>query len=102
MTHLHHIRKRPDVFVLADGVAHFQVFGLIHLLIRFSNSIIKIEVHIAQNLYTDMILDTDYINMYNLNIEIKQQIVSIKYKNHIYTMSIDKDFESIKIPVTSS
>ncbi|CAF2061710.1 unnamed protein product [Rotaria magnacalcarata] len=94
--------KQPYSFVLADGAAPFEVLGTVELAIKFSNSITHINGHIARNLCTDMIIGMDYINKYNLNINVKKQIVSIDYKNHIYVMLIDKHFKSIKIPVSSS
>ncbi|CAF5181057.1 unnamed protein product, partial [Rotaria magnacalcarata] len=87
---LHHMAgsknncKQPYSFVLADGAAPFEVLGTVELAIKFSNSITHINGHIARNLCTDMIIGMDYINKYNLNINVKKQIVSIDYKNHIY------------------
>jgi hypothetical protein len=102
MKHPQFMHKNPHSFVLADGVASFQVLELLELSIQFTNVTTKIQAHIARNLCADMILDMDYINKYNLNIDVKQQIISIEYNNHILTTNIDKDFELHKIPVTSS
>ena len=40
--------------------------------------------------------------MYNLNIDVKRQIVSIENLNRTFTMFIDKNLASIKLPLTSS
>ncbi|CAF0822104.1 unnamed protein product [Rotaria sp. Silwood1] len=96
------IHKNPYSFVLADGVAPFQVLGTIELSIQFVNMTTTIQAHIARNLCADMILGMDYINKYNLNIDVKQQTIAIEYNNRILTMNIDQDFELHKIPVTSS
>ncbi|CAF1290336.1 unnamed protein product [Rotaria magnacalcarata] len=44
----------------------------------------------------------DYINFYNLSIDVKHQTLSIKYHNRILTTTIDPDYKLRKIPVTSS
>ena len=76
--------------MLADGVAPFQVVGLVELIILFGGSTTKIQAHIARNLCTDMILGMDYINLYNLNINVKQQVISIENNNRTYITGIDK------------
>ena len=96
------IRTNPYSFVLADGVAPFQVLGTVELSIQFTNITTTIQAHIARNLCADMILGMDYINKYNLNINVKQQTISIEYNNRILTLNIDQDGELHKIPVTSS
>ncbi|CAF2792588.1 unnamed protein product [Rotaria sp. Silwood2] len=96
------IHKNPYSFVLADGAAPFQVLGTIELSIQFVNMTTTIQAHIARNLCADMILGMDYINKYNLNIDVKQQTIAIESNNRILTMNIDQDFELHKIPVTSS
>ena len=102
MPHPKFIHKNPYSFVLADGVAPFQVLGVIELEIQFNNALTKIHAHVARNLCTDMILGMDYINKYNLSIDVKQQTVSIEYNCRILTMLIDKDLDIHRIPVTSS
>jgi hypothetical protein len=58
---------------LADGIALFKVLGIVELTIRFDMATAKIHAHIAETLCTDMILGMDYINRYNLAIDVKQQ-----------------------------
>ena len=96
------IHKNPYSFILADGVAPFQVLGTTTLSLQFTNVTTQIQAHVARNLCADMILGMNYINKYNLNIDVKQQNISIEYNNRILTMNMDKDFEPHKIPVTSS
>ncbi len=102
MKHPRYIHKNPYSFVLADGVAPFQVLGLVELSLRFSNVTTKISANIARNLCTDMILGMDYINLYNLSIDVKQQTISIEHHNRILTINIDSDYELRRIPVVSS
>ncbi|CAF4545912.1 unnamed protein product, partial [Rotaria sp. Silwood2] len=85
------IHKNPYSFVLADGVAPFQVLGTIELSIQFVNMTTTIQAHIARNLCADMILGMDYINKYNLNIDVKQQTTAIEYNNRILAMNIEQD-----------
>ena len=96
------IRKQSGSFVLADGLAPFQVLGLIHLTIEFGDTMTEIQAYVARALCTDMIIGMDYINKYNLNIDVKRQIVSIENLIHTFTMFIDKNLASIKLPLTSS
>jgi predicted aspartyl protease len=96
------IHKNSYSFVLADGVAPFQVLGTCELSIQFNGIATTIQAHIARNLCADMILGMDYINKYNLNIDIKRQNISIEYSNRILTMHVDKDYEVQRIPVTSA
>ena len=100
MKHLRFIHHTPYSLLLADGLAPFYVLGVVELSIQFANTTIKIQAHIAKNLCADMIIGMDYINLYNLNINIKRQVVSIHHHNHTFTMNIDKDFILHKIPVT--
>jgi hypothetical protein len=105
LKHLHHLKfinKKPYSFVLADGIAHFQVLGTVKLFIHFANVITEIEAHIARNLCTNIILGMDYINRYNLSFDVQQQTVSIKYHNRLLTMNIDSDYKLSKIPVKSA
>ncbi|CAF4098557.1 unnamed protein product [Rotaria sp. Silwood2] len=89
--------------IVGDLIKNPKVFkGDKDNVIQFANSITKIQVHIARKLYADMIIGMDYINLYNLNINIEQQTVSIENNNRIFTKNIDKDYELRQIPVTTS
>ena len=52
--------KNPYSFVLADGVAPFQVLGTIELLINFAGVTTTIHAHVAQRLCTNIILGMDF------------------------------------------
>ena len=105
---LHHlvprntILKQPYSFLLADGVAPFHVLGLVKLSIKFNDFITTIDAHIAQHLCTDMIIGMDYINKYNMNINVKKQIVTLELLNQRIVVPIVNAMKSIKIPVVSS
>ena len=98
------ISKTPYSFVLADGLAPFKVLGTIQLIIKFGNISTPIDAHIAQNLCTNIILEMDYINLYNLGIDVKTQAISINVQNHTLTMNIDQIHQSpsVSIPSCSS
>ena len=96
------IQQTPYSFTLADGIAPFHVLGVIELSIEFSNSTTKIQAHVAKQLCADMIIGMDYINKYNLNIDIMQQTISIANDKRIFTMNIDQDYTIRRIPVTTS
>jgi len=98
---LQYIEKSPYSFTLADGIAPFHVLGVVNLSVKFANSTTTIKAHIANRLCTDMILGMDYINKYNLNINIIHQTISIENNNKTYTMDIDQDYGIHKIPVTT-
>lgn len=102
MTHLQYIPQTPYSFLLADGVTPFQVVGLVKLSIQFAGLNTQIQAHIARNLCADMILGMDYINSYNLNVNVKEQTISIEHQNRIFTINIDQDYDLPKIPVTTS
>jgi hypothetical protein len=102
MTHPQYIHNNPYSFTLADGIAPFHVLGVVQLSIQFSNSTTTIPAHIASQLCTDMIIGMDYINKYNLNINIIRQTLSIQNNNHTFTMNIDKGCGLSRIPVTTS
>ncbi|CAF4571802.1 unnamed protein product, partial [Rotaria magnacalcarata] len=105
---LHHvvsknsILKQPYSFLLADGVAPFHVLGLVNLSIQLDTFITAIDAHIAEYLCTDMIIGMDYINKYNLNINVKKQIVTIESDNRHIVVPIVNGYKPIKIPVVSS
>ena len=48
-----------------------------------------------------MIIGMDYINKYNLHVDVQNQLVSIDYNNTIALLPFDKDYDHIKVPVTS-
>ena len=97
-----HLNKHSSSFVLADGIAPFQVLGVVELQILFSNQITKISAHVAQNLCTDVILGMDYITLYNLKFNIRKQIISIDLNNRQYQMNINQNVRPEFIPVTLS
>ena len=105
LKHLKHpkiISNKPYWFVLADGIAPFEILGIAELSVQFSHAITKVEAHIARRLCTDMILGMDYINRYNLAFDVKNQSISIEYCNKLLKTKIDSDYELHKISVTSS
>ncbi|CAF4584672.1 unnamed protein product [Rotaria magnacalcarata] len=102
MTHLQYIRKTPYSFTLADGLAPFHVLGVVEVSIRFGNSTTKVHAHIARKLCATMIIGMNYINKYNLNINIAQQTISIIHNNHVSSMNMDTDFELHRIPANIS
>ena len=96
-----HFRRRSYSFGLADGAAPFRVLGLVNVSIPFSNLVTTIDAHIAQQICADMIIGMDYINKYNLHVDVQNQLVSIDYNNTIALLPFDKDYDHIKAPVTS-
>ncbi|CAF3506519.1 unnamed protein product [Rotaria socialis] len=102
MAPLQYIRKTPYSFTLADGLAPFHVLGVVEVSIRFGNSTTKIHAHIARKLCATMIIGMNYINKYNLNINVAQQTISIIHNNHVSSMNMDTDFELHRIPVNIS
>ena len=96
------ISTEPYFCVLADGVAPFHVLGMIELSIQFDKTVTTIKAHIAETLCADMIIGMDYINLYNLSINVKQQTVSIEHNQRIFSMNIDRDLTSHRIPVVCS
>jgi hypothetical protein len=102
MVHPRYIQRKSFSFTLADGKAPFQVSGLAELSIQFANTITKIQAHIARQLCVDMIIGMDYINSYNLNIDVKHQKISIEKDDQLWTMDIDREYDLRRIPVTLS
>ena len=96
------LSTKPYFCVLADGIAPFHVLGVVTLYIPFHNTMTTINAHIAETLCADMIIGMDYINLYNLSINVKQQTISIEYNRQSFTMNIDRDLTSHKIPVVCS
>ena len=105
---LHHlvpkssILKRSYSFLLADGIASFDVLGLVDLFIEFNSFVTPITAHIAQHLCADIIIGMDYINQYNMTIDVKKQIVTIELNNQRIPVPILNVTNSIKIPVIAS
>jgi hypothetical protein len=102
MSNLTSINKSTYSFTLADGIAPFHVLGVVKLSIQFSNSLTSIQAHVARQLCADMIIGMDYINQYNLTINIEQQTISINNNNRTFSMNIDKEYALRQIPVTIS
>ncbi|CAF1173912.1 unnamed protein product, partial [Rotaria magnacalcarata] len=104
---LHHlvsvdsILKQPSSFLLADGIASFKVLGLVDLTIEFNDFVTPIKAYIAQNLCTDIIIGMDYINRYNMSINVKKQTVHLESHNRHAVVPIINPTKSIKIPVIS-
>lgn len=102
MIHLRYIHRKSYSFTLADGIAPFHALGLVELSVHFANSITKIQAHIARQLCADMIIGMDYINVYNLNINVRHQTISIENNNRLFTMNMDREYELRRIPVILS
>ncbi|CAF3807931.1 unnamed protein product [Rotaria magnacalcarata] len=96
------ILKQPYSFLLADGLAPFRVLGNVNLTIQFDSLVTTIDAHIAEFLCTDMIIGMDYINKYNLNINVKRQVITIESNQSLVEVPIIRPTKSIKIPVFSS
>ncbi|CAF1045757.1 unnamed protein product, partial [Rotaria magnacalcarata] len=96
------ILKQSSSFLLADGIASFNVLGLVDLSVEFNSFVTPIKAYIAQHLCTDMIIGMDYINKYNMNINVQKQIVTIQLHNHQIVVPIVSVTKSVKIPVISS
>ena len=86
------VHKQSCSFVLTDGLASFEVVGVIYLTIEFAESITEIQACVARNLCTDMIIGMNYINKYNLSIDVKRQTVSVDNQNRTFTMSHRQEF----------
>ncbi|CAF4012737.1 unnamed protein product [Rotaria sp. Silwood1] len=96
------ILKQSSSFLLADGIASFNVLGLVDLSVEFNNFVTPIKAYIAQHLCADMIIGMDYINKYKMNINVQKQIVTIQLHNHHIVVPIVNVTKSIRIPVISS
>ncbi|CAF4246300.1 unnamed protein product [Rotaria sp. Silwood2] len=96
------ILKQPYSFLLADGLAPFRVLGNVNLAIEFDSLVTTIEAHVAEFLCTDMIIGMDYINKYNLNINVKRQTITIESNHKLVEVPIIRQTKSVKIPVFSS
>ena len=96
------IVKQPYSFLLADGIAPFHVLGLVDLSIQFNCFNTTIKAHVAQHLSADMIVGMDFINKYNMNINVMQQIVTIELNNQRTIVPIVNEINVTKIPVVSS
>ncbi|CAF1322672.1 unnamed protein product [Didymodactylos carnosus] len=97
--HPKYINKQQKAFVLADGLVPFHVLVVIELCIKIGTLTTKIYVHVAKHLCTDIILGMDYINRYNLNIDIKNQTITIETNNKTWLINIDKDTKPEILPV---
>ena len=91
LKNLEFVNKNTFSFLLADGIAPFQVLGTIKLSFYFANALTTIEAHVARNLCTNIILGMDYINRYNLSFNVRHQTISIEYQNSFLTINMDAD-----------
>lgn len=98
ISHYTLLHKTSSSFILADGTAPFYTSGVVQLTITFANHSTTITAHIASNLCADLILGMDYINKYNLSIDVKQQVVSIDYNFTVLSMPLDQDHAPRTIP----
>ena len=97
-----YISTLPYSFVLADGIAPFQVHGIVELQIQFANQITRINAYVADNLCTDIIIGMDYITQYNLKFDIRKQSISIEYNHKQYEIKFDHNIQPQFIPVILS
>lgn len=98
ISHYTLLHKTSSSFILADGTAPFYTSGVVQLTITFANHSTTITAHIASNLCADLILGMDYINKYNLSIDVKRQVVSIDYNFTVLSMPLDQDHAPRTIP----
>ena len=102
LQHSNFTHKNPYSFVLADGIAPFQVLGTIELIIDFAGVSTSIRAHVAQSLCTNIILGMDYMNLYNLTISIKHQQISIHHKRRLLTVNFDSEYDVKRVHVIST
>lgn len=93
------IQQHKQAFVLADGLAPFHVFGTVSLSIIFAGQPTSIEAYVAENLCTDVILGMDYIRRYNLQINTRQQLVSIEFRDRMLYMKSQPRYSPQPIPI---
>ena len=94
------LHQTPSSFVLADGIAPFRTSGVVKLSIVFAGHSTNIFAHIVSKLCADIILGMDYINRYNLRIDVKHQVVSIEDNQEVFSMPMDPDQSSRIISAT--
>ena len=78
------------------------MLGTIELLIDFAGVSTTIHAHVAQRLCTNIILGMDFMNLYNLTIDIKHRQLSIDCNNRLLTVPFDSDYGIEKVPVIST
>ncbi|CAF1668908.1 unnamed protein product, partial [Adineta ricciae] len=93
------LNKCSSSFVLADGIAAFQVLGTVELQILFDDQLTFITAYVAQNLCTDVILGMDYIAFYNLKFNVRSQRISIDLQGRRHQVPTNPNVETTFIPV---
>ena len=93
------LNKSSSSFVLADGIAPFQVLGTVALQILFDDQLTFITAYVAQNLCTDVIIGMDYIAFYNLKFNVRSQRISIELHGRQHQVPTNPNVETTFIPV---
>jgi hypothetical protein len=93
------VKQHKHAFVLADGFAPFHVLGTVQLSIMFADQLTTIQAYVAQNLCTDVIVGMDYISLYNLKIDTRNQLLSIELDNRTYYMKTQQNYVPQLIPI---
>ncbi len=89
-----YLNTLPHSFLVADGIVPFLVHGTVKLHIQFATQTTTMDALVADHLSTDLILGMDYMVRYNLQLDIRNQTVSIQNNHQLYKLNFDHNIQS--------
>ncbi|CAF5148705.1 unnamed protein product, partial [Rotaria magnacalcarata] len=78
MSNFRYIDTNVSSFVLADGVIPLQSNGSVELSMQFGNELIKFHAFVIKKLCVDLIIGMDFLIIFNANIDVKSQYLSLE------------------------
>ncbi|CAF3920195.1 unnamed protein product [Rotaria magnacalcarata] len=78
MSNFRYIDTTVSSFVLADGVIPLQSNGSVELSMQFGNELIKFHAFVIKKLCVDLIIGMDFLIIFNANIDVKSQYLSLE------------------------
>ncbi|CAF3966037.1 unnamed protein product [Rotaria magnacalcarata] len=86
-------------FVLADGVIRLQSNGSVELSMQFGNELIYFRAFVINKLCVDLIIGMDFLIIFNANIDVKSQHLSLEISGRRTSTRVDDHLRRPLIPL---
>ncbi|CAF5223471.1 unnamed protein product, partial [Rotaria magnacalcarata] len=99
MSNFRYIDTTVSSFVLADGVIPLQSNGSVELSMPLGNEFIKFHAFVIKKLCVDLIIGMDFLIIFNANIDVKSQYLSLETFDRRNSIRLDDQSRRPLIPL---
>ncbi|CAF4547612.1 unnamed protein product [Rotaria socialis] len=99
MSNFRYIDTTVVSFVLDDGVISLQSNGSVEISMQFGNELIHFRAFVINKLCVDLIIGMDFLIIFNANIDVKSQHLSLEISGRRTSIRLDDHFRRPLIPL---